>query len=82
MIIQIKKTRTKKKKNREKENEVGIEKVDTKDIRSQDHIRNQVLSPDPDIRDPDQGQGPIIEMAANPPIIPKSSEEKKEKMLL
>ena len=74
------KKRKRKKEDKEKEKEAEIEKVDIKDIQNQDHILGQVLIPDPDARDPDQGH--IIEMVANPPTTPKFTEEKKEKMLL
>jgi len=76
------KKRKRKKEEKEKEKEAEIEKVDIKDIQNQDHILGQVQIPDPDARDPDQDQGHIIEMVANPPTTPKFTEEKKEKMLL
>ena len=58
-----------------------IEKVDIKDIRNRELIPDQIRIHLED-QDPDRDQGPIIEMAASPPTIPKYSEEKKGKVLL
>ena len=79
-IEKMKKTK-RKKEERKKEKEAEIEKVDIKDIRNRELIPDQIRIHLED-QDPDRDQGPIIEMAASPPTIPKYSEEKKGKVLL
>ena len=74
----MKKTKTKE---AEIETEVEKEKVDIKDIRNRELIPDQIPIHLED-QDPDRDQGPIKEMAASPPTIPKYSEEKKGKVLL